>query len=583
MDAVSEVKERLNIEDVIGEYVQLKRAGRNFKGMSPFSNEKTASFMVSPEKQIWHDFSSGKGGNVFSFIMEVEGLEFKAALELLARKAGVDLEQFRGKSSGNGYNAQLKTRVLEAVALAVRFYQKQLTGSNEALKYLLKERQFSKKTVLDWHIGYAPNNGRALSDFLTKQGFTTEEMKRAGLVVERRHGLGDMFRGRIMIPLADQQGAAVGFTARILVDEPEAPKYINTPQTIVYDKGRQVFGLHMAKERIRKDGFAVVVEGNMDVIASHQAGVANVVASAGTAMTEAHLKVLKRFSGDIRLSFDSDQAGLNATERVIPMAQKAEVQLSIIQLTDAKDPDELIRREPKAWAKAVNDRKYAMDWLIERYTAIYDLKSASGKREFTDVILATVRRLSDPVEQEHYLKKVAEITDTSTEAVAMKLAKKPKISDSPRMRTVKPQPAAATKTEQEQQIAQDHFLAIALAKKSMRELLSSMDLEWFREGPARELMDFLQKNPTFNGSGAAGKKLQSIADYVKIVGLQYEELYASIDDDQLREIHARLKKRIIEIYVKKQRKLIAVAMQQSVDDKDNQKLVEKVQRLNQLK
>ncbi len=583
MDAVSEVKERLNIEDVIGEYVQLKRAGRNFKGMSPFSNEKTASFMVSPEKQIWHDFSSGKGGNVFSFIMEVEGLEFKAALELLARKAGVDLEQFRGKTQGNGYNAQLKNRVLEALELAVRFYQKQLTGSKEALTYLLKERQFTKKTVLDWQIGYAPNNGRALSDFLTKHGFTTDEMKRAGLVVERRHGLGDMFRGRIMIPLADQQGAVVGFTARILIDEPDAPKYINTPQTIVYDKGRQVFGLHMAKERIRKDGFAVVVEGNMDVIASHQAEVMNVVATAGTAMTESHLKTLKRFTGDIRLSFDSDQAGLNATERVIPMAQKAEVQLSIIQLSDAKDPDELIRREPQAWAKAVNDRKYAMDWLIERYVAIYDLKSASGKREFTDVILATVRRLSDSVEQEHYLKKVAEITDTSIEAVVMKLAKKPALSDTPRMRTVKPQPAAATKTEQEQQIAQDHFLSIALAKKSMRQLLPSMDLLWFRDGPSRELAQFLQKNPAFNGSGTASEKLQSIADYVKIVGLQYEELYASIDDDQLREIHARLKKRIIEIYVKKQRKLLAVAMQQSVNDNDNQKLVEKVQRLNQLK
>jgi DNA primase len=301
MDAVAEVKSRLNIEDVIGEYVQLKRAGRNFKGLSPFTNEKSPSFIVSPDKQIWHDFSSGRGGDMFTFVQEVEGLDFKGALDMLARRAGVDLEQFRG--SANQTNTQFKNRALEALELATKFYQRQLTANKPALDYLIKQRKFSRETVLAWRLGYSPNTGQALSEFLTKHGFERDEMKRAGVVVERYSRLSDMFRGRIMVPLCDSRGSVIGFTARLLADDPNAPKYINTPQTIVYDKSRNIFGLHLAKEAIRKTGLVVAVEGQMDVISSHQAGVKNVVASAGTAMTESHLKELKRFTGDIRLCF----------------------------------------------------------------------------------------------------------------------------------------------------------------------------------------------------------------------------------------------------------------------------------------
>jgi DNA primase len=389
MDAVAEVKSRLNIEDVIGEYVQLKRSGRNFKGISPFTNEKTASFMVSPEKQIWHDFSSGQGGDMFTFIQEVEGLDFKGALEMLARRAGVDLDQFRG--SGSSTNTQFKNRAYEALELATKFYQRQLTANKTALGYLLKDRKFTRETLLAWRLGYAPNTGQALTEFLTKHGFERDEMKRSGLVVERYSRLSDMFRGRIMVPLADAQGRIIGFTARLLADEPNSPKYINTPQTIVYDKSRNVFGLHLAKEAIRKTGYVVVVEGNMDVISSHQAAVANVVASAGTAMTENHLRELKRFTGDIRLCFDADRAGITATERIIPIAQKTEVNLKIVSIKDAKDPDELVQKDVKAWQKDIDDAVYAPDWLIEHYKNELDLSSAQGKRAFTDILIATIR------------------------------------------------------------------------------------------------------------------------------------------------------------------------------------------------
>src|SRR3989344_3443813 len=372
MDAVAEVKSRLNIEDVVAEYVQLKRSGRNFKGLSPWTNEKTPSFMVSPEKQIWHDFSSSKGGDIFTFVMEMEGLDFRGALEHLARKAGVDLEEYKTSSS---HRREFKNRALEVLALAAKFYQKQLTVNEPALKYLIKERGFSKQTLLDWQLGYAPKTGRALTDFLTKQGFDTDEMKRAGLIFMRASGPGDMFRSRIMIPLCDSRGSIIGFTARLLEDEPGAPKYINTPQTVVYDKGRHVFGLHLAKESIRKSGFGVIVEGNMDVIASHEAGVKNVVATAGTAMTDNHLRELKRFTPDIRLCFDADSAGVSATERAITMAQRTGVNLSVIVLSDAKDPDELIRKDPTKWQKAVQRSTYAVDWLVDRYSSELDLTS----------------------------------------------------------------------------------------------------------------------------------------------------------------------------------------------------------------
>ncbi|HUC88381.1 MAG TPA: DNA primase, partial [Candidatus Binatia bacterium] len=369
MDAVEEIKNRLAIEEVIGEYVELKRSGRNWKGLSPFSSERTPSFVVSPEKQIWHDFSSGKGGNLFSFVMEMEGLTFKEALELLARKAGVDLEQYQTSGYSKG-NQELKTRLYAALELSTKFYQAQFKNNPSALEYVLGKRGFTKDTALQWRIGYSPNGGTALVDFLKQRKFSDDEIRRAGLSSRRYRGEGDMFRGRLMIPLADSQGQVIGFTARILVDDPEAPKYINTPQTLLYDKSRHVFGLHFAKEAIRREGYVVIAEGNLDVIASYQAGVRQIVATAGTALTEPHLKTLGRFTDDIRLCFDNDKAGISATERAIPIASKVGVSLSIISLPGAKDPDELIQQDAASWRASIASPQYALDWLIERHLSL---------------------------------------------------------------------------------------------------------------------------------------------------------------------------------------------------------------------
>jgi DNA primase len=581
MDAVAEVKSRLNVEDVVAEYLQLKRAGRNFKGLSPWTNEKTPSLMVSPEKQIWHDFSSGKGGDIFTFVMEMDGLDFRGALEQLARKAGVELEDYKTSSS---HRKEYKRRAFEALTLATKFYQKQLTVNQPALRYLIKQRGFTKKTILDWQLGYAPSTGqragRGLTDFLTKKGFDTDEMKRAGLIFMRAGGPSDMFRGRIMIPLSDSRGAVIGFTGRLLRDEPEAPKYINTPQTVVYDKSRHIFGLHLAKEAIRKNGFAVIAEGNMDVIASHQAGIKNVVASAGTAMTESHLRELKRFTQDIRLSFDADSAGVSATERAITMAQRTGVNLGIIVLSDAKDPDELIRQDPKKWQKAIQKSIYAIDWLIDRYASELDLTTAPGKKAFTDTLIGVIRRLSDPVEQEHYLKKLAELTETSVEAVRAKFSSQK--AEQPLLRKPKTPASSINPASVEQQRMQDHLLSMVLMQPKLRPLLKDCREEYFTGEPPQKLFEFLKTHADFEGDPQLAKELQQISDYVKVLVLQFEELYQDLSFEELKEQAGRLKHRLVAGYVKIQKRQLMAKMQAISDEKELKKLIQKVDKLNKL-
>ncbi|MBX4201884.1 toprim domain-containing protein, partial [Candidatus Saccharibacteria bacterium] len=416
--------------------------------------------------------------------------------------------------------------------------------------------------------------------FLTKQGFTTDEMKRAGMIFQRSTHSSDMFRGRVMIPLSDSRGQIIGFTARLLAKDEDAPKYINTPQTVTYDKSRNVFGLNLSKEFIRKAGFVVVAEGNMDVIASWQAGVANVVASAGTAMTEQHLKELKRFTGDIRLSFDSDRAGMEAAERVIPLAQKAEVSLRIITIKDAKDPDELIRKDVHFWNDAIDQAQYAPDWLIDRYKDQVDLSSAAGKKAFTDALLTTIRQLRDPIEQEHYIKKIAKLTDSSLEAVNAKFSRQPETLR--QLKRQKPSNAVIDKAVVEYQRLQDHFLSMLLLQPKIRKLAKGLASEIFTDDSQRKLFKFIQSNPDFKGDPKIAEQLQDISDYVKIIMLQFEELYQDLPLVDLEEQAAQLKHRLIDRYVKIQKHSLAIAMQDAKDDNELNSLVQKADKLNEL-
>ena len=546
-DAKEEVRARLNIEDVIGEYVQLKRAGRNFKGLSPFSGEKTPSFYVSPDKHIWHDFSSNKGGDVFSFVMEVEGMDFRQALDHLARKAGVDMSVYDSK--GSQEIAKRKKRLLEAHDLAANYYQQSLIKNPHAVEYVFKKRGLSKQIVQDFRIGYAPTSGDALVQFLKKKGFSAEELSQAGLV--NRFG-GDMFRGRMTVPLMDGTGQVIGFTARILVDDPQAPKYLNTPQTLLYDKGRHVFGLSLAKEAIRANDYAVIVEGNLDVVSSHQAGITQVVATAGTAMTEHHLRALVRLSGHARLAFDGDKAGLAATERAIPIAQAVGVELTIVSLPhEYKDPDEAIQADPKIWLRAIENAKPVIDWVLSQYSQREDLTSASGKKSFTTQAIRVVRVLRDPVEQEHYLKKIAAYTDASMDVLQQKLASEDEPREVPLRSVVK----QAQTVDEDQTVYQDNVLAAALIDGATHDLFKDIDPAIFDTDERQAVVAYLQKH--------GGKPLKDVPaslqkhdTYVKILLLKADARYASWNDQDRYFETARLLRQVATQHKKKQKDIL---------------------------
>ena len=495
-DAKEEIRARLAVEDVIGQYIELKRAGRNFKGHSPWGTDRTPSFMVSPDKGIWHDFSSNKGGDIFTFVMEMEGCTFREALEKLARQAGVELKRY---SADDKKQAAHKQRIRECLELATKYYQFCLTKNKAVMKYVFYQRNLNKKTVENFRIGYAPKSGQALVNFLKKKGFSKQEMEDAGLL--NRFG-GDLFKGRMTVPLMDVSGNVIGFTGRIIEQDENSPKYLNTPETILYNKGRHIFGLSQAKDAIRRTDFVVVVEGNMDVISSHQAGVCQAVATAGTAMTEMHLKSFARLTKDIRLAYDGDEAGVRAAERAISMASKFGIYLSVIDdYHGCKDADELIQKDPKLWEKAVQDYRPALEWLLEKYVEKYNLKTEKGFQEYATEAKRLIEQIdpTDTVLREKYERIVAERLGISLEAFRAK-----KVSQPEKKRLKKANVVKNTTIESR---AEKNLAALALSgkvdlgdfevKKYDEDELSFVFDErygkWDEKDLQREAMDLMQK------------------------------------------------------------------------------------------
>ena len=527
-DARDEIKARISIEDLAGEYLELKRTGRNFKALSPWTNERTPSFIISPDKQIWHDFSSGKGGDIFGFIMEVEGMTFRESLEFLARKAGVEIETFDSKRSRE--ISEKKERLRKILQISANFYQHMLVRNKEALNYVFKNRKLSKEIVQEFKIGFAPNTQKMLTNFLLKKGFAMSDIRDAGLL--NRFG-GDIFRNRMMIALQDSGGSPVGFTGRIIKDEPNAPKYLNTPQTLLYDKSSNIFGLSQAKNEIRKAGFVVVVEGNMDVVSSHQAGVKNVVATAGTAMTVHHLKALGRFSNDVRLCFDSDQAGISATERAISLGQQAGVELSIITLNqsagEAKDPDELIQKDLELWKDSISKPQPAIEWIFDQYEKRLNIATAVGKKEFSTIALKLVENLNDPVEKDFYIEQISKRIGISKTTLLGKFDEKPKQAKPKRRIKIK-------KTDDkfiDEYIYEDDLLALAIKEQKLAKMLSELQDDILHDKQRNQILQILKSNNL--------DLLKNFDDYVKILLLKADErlgnIKGSATDEMKRLIH----------------------------------------------
>ena len=408
MQPSEEIKSRLDVVDVIREYVPLKNAGSNWRGLCPFHRENSPSFMVSSEKQIWHCFGCGKGGDVISFIKEIEGIEFIEALRILAKKAGVELKSFSQKTNSKN------NRLLDILDLSAKYFHKSLLESKEAeaARQYLNDRRLTGETIEDWLIGYSPESWERLLEFLKSRGFSDEEIFLSGMSIkrERMSGYYSRFRGRIMFPINDLNGNVVGFSARVLPGGDEKMgKYINSPQTPVYDKSRIIFGLDKAKFFIKSEDIAILVEGQIDVLTAYQHGFKNIVASSGTALTEAQLNLLKRYSNNISLSFDMDKAGEMAADRGIRTAMKMDMNIKVIEVPNGKDPDECIKNNPEEWRNAVLRAKPMMQYYFDNILKNLDLTKIDHKREAARKILPIINDLGSRIEQDFWLKKLSEL------------------------------------------------------------------------------------------------------------------------------------------------------------------------------
>ena len=402
---VEEIKSKLGVEEVVSSYLQLQRAGRNLKAKCPFHNEKTPSFMVNPERQIWHCFGCGEGGDIFTFVMKIEGLEFRDALKLLAERAGVKLENVSYRDSGK------KSRLFEIVEVSRKFYEEciKIKTGKKAFEYL-RNRKLSKDTIEKFQLGYAPKSWDLLSKFLKNKGYKEDEIFAAGMIVKKdRGGYYDRFRGRIMFPINNISGQTVGFSSRVMPGDDESQaKYINTPETIIYNKSGILYGLDKAKVPIRENDLCVLVEGNMDVIASFQAEVENAIAVSGTALTPEQLRIIKRYTNNIAFSFDTDSAGIKAANRGIELALQEGMSVSVIMVPEGKDPADCVQSNLELWKNTVKNPKQIMEFYFESVFAKYSAGEVEGKKKIGEELLEIISKISNKIEQAHYLQILSE-------------------------------------------------------------------------------------------------------------------------------------------------------------------------------
>lgn len=414
-----EIKEKINIVDLIGETVVLKKAGVNFRGLCPFHQEKSPSFIVSPVKQIWHCFGCGLGGDIFKFVEQSEGVEFREALEIMASRAGITLRRPEG---GVSYSPDKKKALYDINNWAALYYAKVLSDSEGAkgAREYLERRGLKGESIKQWQIGYAPDGYHAFEEFIVKKGYTKSEAVEAGLLIGKDDGsYFDRFHDRVMFPLFDMHGRIVGFTGRILERStaaggvpPQAGKYVNSPETLIYSKSRLIYGLNFAKTEIRKKDAVVIVEGNIDVITCHEAGYKNVVGSSGTALTQMQLESLRRFTENISFALDADEAGLAATRRAVELALAAGFNVKIVTIPKslAKDPDELIRKNPEAggWEQQLETAQNFLDFYFGRIFATMDLQSNTGKKQAVRELVPLLSLLPDSIDRVHYAQKLAQ-------------------------------------------------------------------------------------------------------------------------------------------------------------------------------
>ena len=460
IDQVEEIKQKTDIVSVVSEHVDLKKAGRNYKALCPFHSEKTPSFMVSPELQIYKCFGCGESGDVYAFLQKYEGMDFYEALKYLAERSGVKLKQTAFKDSEG------KQKLYELNSLAAKFYQYILLKHKEgerALNYLLKNRKLRLDTIKTFQLGYAPERSYAITKYLLeKKGFTRRDLDKSGLTYSRGGRPEDRFRGRVIFPLFDHRGNTAGFAGRLMPENSDSglAKYINTPETPVYHKSSLLYGLNETRKNIKKGSIAVVVEGELDAISSWQIGIKNVVAIKGSALTEDQARLLGRFANKAVLALDADIAGDKAVRRGITIAEEAGMEVTVASLGDYKDPDEMALKAPKDLKSSIKNPVGVWDFIIDSVFSRFEAATGSGKAKISRELIPVLASIADKIVQAHYVEMVSKKLEVPLSAVAEQIEKteiKGKTQGLKTEQIVKPE----TKTRRE--LLEERLLGITFA------------------------------------------------------------------------------------------------------------------------
>ncbi len=484
MSVITEVKQRLDIVEFISEYVTLQKAGRNFKGLCPFHSEKHPSFFVFPEQQSWHCFGAcGAGGDIFSFIMKKEGIDFGQALRLLAQRGGVTLSPREAPSKAKD---ERKERLFQINEAATEYYHHLLSATKAGAtpRSYLTKRKVMPETIKEFRLGFSPDAWETIKSYLLGKGYTEKELVEAGLVIEKEEGGSyDRFRNRLLFPICDIQGRVTGFGARVLDDS--LPKYINSPQTPVFDKSNSLYGIDKAKSAIRKRDSVIIVEGYMDVLTAHQHDWQNVVGSMGTSLTEKQVEGIKRLTNNITLALDADLAGEEATLRGKAILAYSNIEANVILLPAGKDPDEVIGEEPVLWRKLVEQAMSIMDFAFQSVISKVDINKARDKSLAVQKLLPSVYEIRDPVQQSHYLKRLAR--ELKIEESAVRAALRESKAGRKRPQLSKPAEQSRIARQFVSSHIEERCLALLLQYPELRALAEEVSPEHFESTENREV------------------------------------------------------------------------------------------------
>lgn len=572
---IDEIKNRLDIVEVIGGYTKLQKAGVNYRGICPFHTERTPSFFVSPTRQIWHCFGScSEGGDVFKFIMKIEGVEFGDALRLLAQRAGVELQKQDPKIQSQ------RQRFYEICSLAAQFFAKQMKSGKigqEAEDYLLK-RGINKDSIAKWQLGYAPDSPNALLDFLVGRGYKRNEAEEAGLAVKGQGGFYDRFRSRIMFPVFDLSSQIVGFGGRVFGENKDTAKYVNTPNTLLYDKSRILYGLDKAKMAIRKKNSCILVEGYTDVILSSQAGVENVAATSGTALTDYQLRILKRYSTNLFTSFDMDVAGNSATKRGVELAQAQGFDIKVVVMPEGKDPADVAAADPRRWKELTDQGRSILDFYFEITFAKFDHRSPEGKREISKLLLPVIKKIPNLIEQSHWVQELAKKLRVKEEDIRAEMNKYASLT---RMVAGSSVPLFTDQGKQRKQIIEERIVAVLMKNPEQLALVNDLDIFSTK---IREVLAYLQENPDIFKEldkflPKMGEKFPQLAEELNHLCFRAEIEEHDIEPEKEIEICLRELKKL---GIKDKLDKISLDLKKAETEEDNDEVKDLIQSFNKL-